>query len=118
VIPPQDRINVPFMSRRIGIMQTLRTMGFSAALLALGALAAPSVASAGDGYRYGRGHPGRGWGPPPRAYYAPPPRYYYAPPPRAYYAPPPRVYYAPPPVYYAPPRPYYGRPGVSLNFRF
>ena len=75
-------------------MQSLRTVGLFAALLALGALAVPSVATAGDGYR--RGHPGRGWGPPPRAYY---------------YAPPPPVYYAPPPVYYGP-------PGVSLNFRF
>jgi hypothetical protein len=98
-------------------MPSLRTLGLSAALLALGALAAPSDAVAGDGYR--RGHHGRGWGPPPRAYYAPPPRRYYAPPPRAYYAPPPRAYYAPPPpVYYAPPRAYYGPPGVSLNFRF
>jgi hypothetical protein len=99
-------------------MHSLRTVGLSAALLAIAALAAPSVATAGDGY--GRGHPGRGWGPPPRAYYGPPPRYYYAPPPPVYYAPPPRVYYAPPPrYYYAPPPPaYYGRPGVSLNFRF
>lgn len=99
-------------------MQSLRTVGLCAALLALGALAVPSVATAGDGYR--RGHPGRGWGPPPRAYYAPPPRHYYAPPPRMYYAPPPRAYYyaPPPPVYYAPPPVYYGPPGVSLNFRF
>ena len=105
-------------------MHSLRIMGFSAVLLAVGAVAAPSAAIAGDGYW--RGSPDRGWGPPRGGYYAPPPPYRYAPPPRAYYAPPPpvyyvpppRVYYAPPPAYYAPPRPYRGRPGVSLNFRF
>lgn len=98
-------------------MQPLRLMGIAAAALAVGALVAPSEATAGDRYRHG--HPGRGWGPPPRAYYSPPPRAYYAPPPRVYYAPPPRAYYAPPPpVYYAPPPVYYGPPGVSLNFRF
>jgi hypothetical protein len=99
-------------------MLSLRTIGLTAAILGAGLLAAPGAALAGDWH--GRGHPGRGWGPPPRAYYGPPPQYYYAPPPRVYYAPPPRAYYAPPPrYYYAPPPPvYYGRPGVSLNFRF
>jgi hypothetical protein len=104
-------------------MRSVQTLGLAAALI--GAVLAPGAAFAGDWH--GRGHPGRGWGPLPRAWHGPPPRYYYAPPPRViyapppryYYAPPPRVYYAPPPpVYYAPPPVYYGRPGVSLNFRF
>jgi hypothetical protein len=96
-------------------MPSVRTIALAAAMI--GAIAAPGAAIAGDWH--GRGHPGRGWGPPPRAWHGPPPAYYYAPPPRYYYAPPPRVYYAPPPpVYYAPPPVYYGRPGVSLNFRF
>ena len=98
-------------------MHSLRIRGFSAVLLAVGAVAAPSAAIAGDGYW--RGSPDRGWGAPRGGYYAPPPRHFYAPPPRAYYGPPPRRFYAPPLAYhYAPPRPRYGRPGVSLNFRF
>ena len=98
-------------------MRTLRMLAMAAAVGITGLVVPGGEAAAGD--RHWRGHPGRGWGPPPRAYYyAPPrPRVYYAPPP-VYYAPPPRVYYAPPPpVYYAPPV-YYGPPGVSLNFRF
>lgn len=104
-------------------MRALTKLGFSTMAVLAALAAAPTEAAAGD--RHGRhggrwDHPGRGWGPPPRAYVAPPPRAYYAPPPRYYYAPPPRVYYAPPPrYYYAPPPAYYApAPGVSLNFRF
>jgi hypothetical protein len=114
------------MSRRSLTMRPIRMIGVFAATVSAVMAALPQAAVAGDRHRHH--HPGRGWGPPPRAYYAPPPRAYYAPPPRAYYAPPPRVYYAPPPrvyyappppVYYAPPPAYYvPAPGVSLNFRF
>jgi len=95
-------------------MRIMTKLGLATVAVLAGLAAIPTEAAAGDRHwRHGYGHPGRGWGPPPRAYYAPPPRYYYAPPPRVYYAPPPRVYYAPPPPAY-----YYGPPGVSLNFRF
>ncbi|WP_137124986.1 hypothetical protein [Roseomonas sp. HF4] len=105
-------------------MRTLTKLGLSTMAVLAALAAAPMEATAGDrnGRHGGRwDHPGRGWGPPPRAYVAPPPRVYYAPPPpRYYYAPPPRVYYAPPPrYYYAPPPAYYvPAPGVSFNFRF
>ena len=100
-------------------MRLIRTLGLAAIAAAALVTAMPGDAFAGDRHRRhhhgGWGHPGRGWGPPPRPVYVAP-RYYA---PRAYYAPPPRVYYAPPPpVYYAPPPAYYGPPGVSLNFRF
>lgn len=79
-------------------------------LVAASMLAAAVAPAAADGWRH-RHY--RGWGPPPRAYYAPPP-------PRAYYVPPPRYYYyAPPPVVYAPPPPpayYYAPPSISLGF--
>lgn len=106
-------------------MRLIRTLSLAALASAACLMGAAPQAEAGDRHWRHGGHPGRGWGPPPRHvyvappayYYAPPPRVYYAPPPRVYYAPPPRVYYAPPPVYYAPP-PVYHAPGVSLNFRF
>ncbi len=110
-------------------MRLTRMIGALAVALGTVIAAVPQDAAAGDGHRgrrsyeYRHGHPGRGWGPPPRPIYVAPRPYYYAPrpyyAPPAYYAPPPRVYYAPPPpVYYAPPPAYYGPPGVSLNFRF
>lgn len=80
-----------------------------AGLVTIGMLAAASAPALADGSRHHRHRHDRGWGPPPRVYYAPPPRVYYAPPPHHYYQPPPVIYVPPPPVYY------YGPPSLSLG---